>query len=109
MDRRKPGEERITLSDRLYCDPHLAQFYDLDNGWHPGLDYFLKSAGRANSILDLGCGTGLFLSRIPKPHLATGVDPAGAMLEIARQQQYGGKINWIEADARTLRLDAHFE
>lgn len=97
------------MSDRLYCDPHLAQFYDLDNGWHPGLDYFLKSAGRANSILDLGCGTGLFLSRIPKPHLATGVDPAGAMLEIARQQQNGGKVNWIEADARTLRIDARFE
>ncbi len=100
---------RDTAEDRLYADPDLAQFYDLENGWAADLDFCLGLARDARSVLDLGCGTGLFLSRLGDGQTAFGVDPAAAMLEIARRRSGGDKVTWIEADARSLRLDRRFE
>jgi len=94
--------------DRLYDDPALARFYDLDNGWGPDLEFCLGLARDADSVLDLGCGTGLFLSRLGESCTATGVDPAGAMLEIARRRPGGERVTWVQADARGLRLGRRF-
>jgi len=94
--------------DRLYDDPDLARFYDLENGWAPDLDYCARMARDAGSVLDLGCGTGLFLAS-PGTQPRTGVDPAAAMLEIARRRPGGEAVTWIEADARTLALDQRFD
>jgi SAM-dependent methyltransferase len=44
----------------LYGDPDLARFYDLENGWAADLDYCRDLARVCSSVLDLGCGTGLF-------------------------------------------------
>ena len=96
-------------SDRLYADPELVQFYDLENAWAADQDYCAGLAETAGSILDLGCGTGLFLSRLAEGRTAVGVDPAGAMLEIARQRPGGDRVTWVEADARRLRLDQRFD
>ncbi len=74
------------LDDRLYSDPDLARFYDLDNEWSADLDYCAGMASDARSVLDLGCGTGLLLSRLANGRTAVGVDPAGAMLEVARRR-----------------------
>ncbi len=98
-----------TSEDKLYRDPELAQFYDLENGWGADLDYCCGLARNARSVLDLGCGTGLFLSRVGDGRTAVGVDPAAAMLDVARQRSGGDKVTWVEADARTLRLDQRFE
>ncbi len=103
------GLAHDTAEDRLYADRHLAQFYDLDNGWGADLDYCLDLARDARSVLDLGCGTGSFLSRLPAGRTAVGVDPAAAMLEIARRRSGGDRVTWIEADARALHLDRRFE
>jgi len=94
--------------DRLYDDPDLARFYDLENGWAPDLEYCARMARDAGSVLDLGCGTGLFLAS-PGTQPRTGVDPAAAMLEIARRRPGGEAVTWIEADARTLALDQRFD
>ena len=44
--------------DTLYQDPDLAQFYDLANAWGPDQDFCKDLARNADSVLDLGCGTG---------------------------------------------------
>jgi ubiquinone/menaquinone biosynthesis C-methylase UbiE len=31
------------------------------------------------------------------------VDPAGAMLDLARAKPGAGKVRWVQADARSLR------
>jgi len=95
--------------DRLYDDPALARFYDLDNGWGPDLDFCLKLAAGAGSILDLGCGTGRFLARAAQGRRAVGADPAGAMLAIARRRPGGDRVTWVEGDARSLRLGQQFD
>jgi ubiquinone/menaquinone biosynthesis C-methylase UbiE len=91
--------------DRLYSDRDLAQFYDLDNGWGPDLEYCLELSQDAGSMLDLGCGTGLLLAHVGGHCPAVGVEPAGAMLEIARARPGGDAVTWIEGDARAVRLD----
>ncbi len=97
------------LKDQLYCAPELATFYDFDNGWGAGLEYCRDLAAAAHSVLDLGCGTGLFLSRLPDSCKSVGVDPAGAMLEIARNRPGGARVKWIEEDALKLRLADRFD
>lgn len=95
--------------DRLYRDPELAQFYDLENRWAPDLDYCLRLAGDARSILDLGCGTGRLAARLAEGRSVFGVDPAAAMLEIARDRPGGDGVTWVQADARSVRLERQFD
>lgn len=95
--------------DRLYRDPELAQFYDPENQWGPDLDYCLRLAGDARSVLDLGCGTGQLAARLAEGRIVFGVDPAAAMLEIARERPGGQAVTWVQADARSVRLDRHFD
>jgi ubiquinone/menaquinone biosynthesis C-methylase UbiE len=98
-----------TPTDRLYHDAELAQFYDLDNGWGSDLAYCRTLAATARSVLDLGCGTGQFAAALAQERGAgieiTAVDPAAAMLDIARRRPGGDGVTWIEADARQVRLD----
>ena len=42
------------MADRLYNDPDLVQFYDIENEAGPDFDYCLMFAGDARSVLDLG-------------------------------------------------------
>ena len=71
--------------DRLYSDQELVQFYDLENGWAQDLDYCRDLARGCASVLDLGCGTGLFAATLAQDSGCelVGVDPAAAMLEVA--------------------------
>jgi SAM-dependent methyltransferase len=91
--------------DLLYHDPDLVQFYDLEN--EGGLDFAfcLDLARDARSVLDLGCGTGQLAAALSDGRHVTGVDPAAPMLEVARRRPGGAATEWIEADARTVRLD----
>ncbi len=95
--------------DDLYHDPALAQFYDLDNRWGVDLDYCRRLADDARSVLDLGCGTGLLAARLADRREVVGVDPAAAMLDIARGRPGGERATWVEADARSVRLGRHFD
>lgn len=96
--------------DLLYQDPRLADFYDIDNGWYDDTRTCLKLAETAASALDLGCGTGLLASAIAARGVAvTGVDPAAAMLAIARGREGGARVTWVHGDGRSVRLGRRFD
>lgn len=94
--------------DRLYDDPDLAQFYDIENGWAEDLDYCRGLAEGCRSVLDLGCGTGLFAASLTGRDVV-GVDPAAAMLDIAAKRPGGERVRWVRGDARAVRLERRFD
>jgi SAM-dependent methyltransferase len=101
------------LDDALYQDPDLAQFYDLANAWGPDLDTCRHLAWDAGSVLDLGCGTGQLAAGLATSFVdgrtVFGVDPAAAMLDIARRRPGGDKVAWVHADAQSVRLGRRFD
>lgn len=99
-----------SAGDRLYHDPELAALYDADNDWGPDLAYCRELAGAARSVLDFGCGTGRLIAVLAaEGHRAVGVDPAEAMLEIARRRPGGTLATWHTDDARTVRLGESYD
>lgn len=101
--------DRESAVDNLYHDPEMAQFYDLENRWAADFDYCSQLAEEAQSVLDLGCGTGQLAASLADRRTVVGVDPAAAMLNIARRRPGGERATWVEADARRLRLDRRFD
>ncbi|MFO1130489.1 MAG: class I SAM-dependent methyltransferase [Hyphomicrobiales bacterium] len=97
------------MQDRLFEDPDLVQFYDAENGWGDDTRYCLAMAEQAASVLDLGCGTGLLAAALGGPREVWGVDPAGAMLEVARHRPGGSAVTWVKADGRSVRLGRRFD
>lgn len=98
------------MTDPLYHDPAFARFYDCHTGWSADKEWCRQQAVGAGSVLDLGCGTGLLTARLAQQgNGATGVDPAPAMLAIARCQPGADRVTWVQGDARTVRLGVRFD
>ena len=97
------------MQDRLFQDPELVRFYDAENGWGDDTRFCLKLAERARSVLDLGCGTGLLAAALGPEREVWGIDPAAAMLEVARSRPGGSAVTWLKADGRSVRLGRHFD
>lgn len=93
----------------LFSDPGLAQFYGMEDATRADYDFCRSIASNAASILDLGCGTGNLTTSFFESANIVGVDPAAAMLDIARKQRCGEDVTWIEADARQVRLETKFD
>ncbi|WP_429810846.1 class I SAM-dependent methyltransferase [Ensifer sp. B1-9] len=97
-------------SDKLYNDPKLVEFYDIENGWAADSEYLKSISAGHTSILDLGCGTGLLTSALAATgKRVVGVDPAVAMLDVARLRPGGDRVRWVEGDGRTIRLNESFD
>lgn len=98
------------MKDKLYHDARLADFYDLDNGWADDTRTCLRLSEKAATVLDLGCGTGLLATAIAQRGISvTGVDPAKAMLEIARRRDGSAHVQWVEGDGRIVRMGRSFD
>ena len=55
------------------------------------------------SVLDIGCGTGTFACMLAGRGVAvTAVDPAAAMLDVARAKPGADVVRWVHGDATTL-------
>ena len=80
-----------------YTDPRLASLYDIQNPWGPDSDFYLALAGRSSlAILDIGCGTGMMATAFARQgHAVTAVDPAAAMLDVARSRPHGHLVRWV--------------
>ena len=99
------------MPDNHYENPRLVSLYDLDSPWSIERDFYLSLAALPHqSILDLGCGTGLLCNAYAENgHNVTGVDPSSAMLDAGRRKPQGDKIEWVQSLAQTYRSDQLFD
>lgn len=98
------------MVDRSFADLSLAALYDALNPWGPGDDFYLRLVRGADSVLDVGCGTGQLLRRArAQGHRGrlTGLDPAAAMLVQARR--HGADVEWVLGDLRTRAWHREFD
>jgi ubiquinone/menaquinone biosynthesis C-methylase UbiE len=100
--------ELVCMVDPIFSNPRLAAIYDVLDGARNDLDFYeaiVEELG-ANSVLDLGCGTGTFACRLARKDFAVvGVDPADASLVVARTKPGAGDVRWIKGDAFSLPAD----
>jgi ubiquinone/menaquinone biosynthesis C-methylase UbiE len=60
--------------------------------------------------LGLGCGAGtLCCDLAERGHGVTGVDPAGAMLAVARRKPHAEWIEWVESTAQNYKAHRCFD
>lgn len=101
----------MTAPDLQYSDPRLAAIYDLGNAGTEDRDFYLALAGAPpQDVLDLGCGTGLITDRFAAMgHRVVGVDPAGAMLDVAREKPHGAEIEWVLSSSEAYASEWRFD
>lgn len=101
------SENPVTSSDvNPYEDPEAARTYDAENSARHDYDFYLDLArelacGRTDfSVLDIGAGTGaLAVDLAAVGYRVTGIDPATAMLDVARHRPGGDRVTWIHGFA----------
>jgi ubiquinone/menaquinone biosynthesis C-methylase UbiE len=94
-----------------YHDPRIAAVYELANPRAEDTDFYVSLAGLDPcNILDLGCGTGsLCCALAERGHQVTGVDPAAAMLALARTKALAERVEWVESSAQNFRSQRRFD
>jgi len=95
----------VTVQDALFADPRLARIYDVWEGERVDLPNYLAIAAElgARSVLDVGCGTGNWVSLLAERGFeVTGLDPAAASLDLARAKPGAERVRWIHGDATDL-------
>ncbi len=87
--------------DPHYTDADLVALYDAECGWSVDRAFYAALPGETPCrVLDIGCGTGLIAATIAQAgHTVTGVDPAAAMLEVARKRAGGDAVRWVQGFA----------
>lgn len=57
----------------------------------------------AQSVIDVGCGTGNLACRLAmRGYAVTGIDPTAASLEVARRKPYADRVRWLSGAAAAL-------
>jgi SAM-dependent methyltransferase len=98
--------------DDIFGEPRLAAIYDAVNPPNPDDAFFLGLADGLGSlrVLDVGCGTGrLAVAFADAGHRVTGVDPAAAMLEVARARDPHGSVRWVHGEIGAINEDEVFD
>lgn len=93
-----------------FADDRIARLYDAECPWGTSDDFYLALDMAASSVLDVGCGTGTRLARareVGHTGRLVGVDPAEAMLRVARAKT--DRVRWLLGSAQTLDLDSRFD
>jgi SAM-dependent methyltransferase len=99
------------VPDHDYVDPYLASLYD---GMNPressgDFEFYLPMIMAAESVLDVGCGTGSLLHWARESGhegRLVGLDPAEGMLIQARRRD---DIEWVHGDLSTASWDSEFD
>ncbi|MEL6349778.1 MAG: class I SAM-dependent methyltransferase [Myxococcota bacterium] len=93
------------MPDLIFTDPRLVMLYDDFDGLRDDLPHYLTIARTlgAQTILDVGCGTGSLASLLSAHGLdVTALDPARASLDFARQKPHADRVRWIHGEAEDL-------
>ena len=97
------------MVDRLFSEPALADLYDAFCGGRRDFGFYLPLVMSGERVLDVGCGTGELLRNAREAgHTGrlTGLDPADAMLAVARKRP---DIEWIIGDLASVEWDGEFD
>ncbi|MEO6085107.1 MAG: class I SAM-dependent methyltransferase [Umezawaea sp.] len=99
------------MVDSFFDDPELAALYDTFSGWEGRGDFafHLTLIMAADSVLDVGCGTGTLLHgarRAGHRGRLCGLDPAVGMLAEAREHP---DVDWVHGDLSTTSWDREFD
>jgi ubiquinone/menaquinone biosynthesis C-methylase UbiE len=95
----------VKLNYSEYNDPKLVTYYDALNAFGRDSRFFCDLAKHfsASTIIDLGCGTGTLACELAKLGFRViGIEPASAMLDIAKQKPYSEKISWIQGSSAQM-------
>src|SRR3974390_1626597 len=94
-----------------YQDAQIAEIYCVATPLgRDGEFYIAMAGGRPLRVLDLGCGKGTLCCALAKRgHVVTGVDPAVAMLTVARRKPHADRVEWVEATAQKYRSERRFD
>jgi ubiquinone/menaquinone biosynthesis C-methylase UbiE len=79
--------------------------YDLLEADRADLDAYIALVDGlgAQTILDIGCGTGTFACLLAeRGKEVIGVDPAAASLDVARRKPGADQVRWVQGDASAL-------
>jgi SAM-dependent methyltransferase len=93
------------MADAIFEEPRLAQIYDPLDPDRSDLDAYLAIVDEfgARSVLDIGCGTGTFACLMASRGVeVTGLDPAGASLDVARAKPGADRVRWLHGDVASL-------
>ena len=91
--------------DATFSDPRQAVLYDVFNHDRSDLEAYVTIADevKAHRVVDVGCGTGSLAVRLAELGFSvTGVDPAGASLDVARAKPNAELVTWVRGDATSL-------
>lgn len=93
------------MADPIFEAKRLAELYDPLDPDRSDLDAYLSLAEElgADSVLDIGCGTGTFACLLAcRGRDVTAVDPAAASLEVAQNKFGADHVRWVHGDALAL-------
>ncbi len=99
---------RITMQPNYteFSDPRLVALHDTLNALANDSEFFCQEAAKlsAETIIDLGCGTGLLTCELAKRgHQMIGIEPSEAMLDVARAKPCADQINWIKGSFEQMK------
>ena len=105
------------MIDRCYDQKDLVALYDLINSGGPDWDYYLALAARIVGaekaparVLDAGCGTGALAVEMARMGAGvTGLDPAEAMLAVARARAGAALVHWQHGTLQSFHSDQRYD
>ena len=95
----------LSVADAIFEEPRLAEIYDPLDPDRSDLDAYAALADEfsAQTVLDIGCGTGTFACLLAGRGVEViAVDPAAASLDVARRKPAADRVRWLHGDATTL-------